>query len=143
VQFRQADRSPGSVPDLAEIRPAQPPTLRPDEDEPVRLGIGETLQVVGELGHASPRRVPGITCTIDSTPTFMRARCIASAPSGGTNSPIELAMQIGAGGGEGAPCPRADPSGRQPRGKLPGPGQRAGLIAAIWIVYYLAFSVPS
>ena len=43
---------------------------------------------------------------------------------------------------EGAPCPRADPSGRQPRGRLPGPGQRAGLIAAIWIVYYLAFSVP-
>jgi MFS family permease len=25
---------------------------------------------------------------------------------------------------------------------LAGPGQRAGLVAAIWIVYYLAFSVP-
>jgi hypothetical protein len=25
---------------------------------------------------------------------------------------------------------------------LAGPGQRAGLVAAIWIVFYLAFSVP-
>ena len=25
VQFRQADRSPGAIPDLAEVRPAQPP----------------------------------------------------------------------------------------------------------------------
>jgi hypothetical protein len=29
-----------------------------------------------------------------------------------------------------------------PRAALARPGQRAGLVAAIWIVFYLAFSVP-
>jgi len=47
----QADHSPGLIPERAEARPAQPPALRPDEDQPVRLGVGETLQLAGELGH--------------------------------------------------------------------------------------------
>jgi hypothetical protein len=38
--------------------------------------------------------------------------------------------------------PTRRPERKTASGKLPGPGQRAGLIAAIWIVYYLAFSVP-
>jgi hypothetical protein len=42
-----------------------------------------------------------------------------------------------------------EPCGCLSRGKryrvltaLAGPGQRAGLVAAIWVVFYLAFSVP-
>jgi predicted nucleic acid-binding protein len=51
VEFGKVDRSPGPVPGLAEVRPAQPPALPTDEDQPVRSGIGKALLVVGELGH--------------------------------------------------------------------------------------------
>jgi hypothetical protein len=39
MQFRQTDPRPGTVPELAEVRPAQPPTLRADEDQALSVVV--------------------------------------------------------------------------------------------------------
>jgi hypothetical protein len=39
---------PCLMPELAEVGPTEPPALRPDKDETVRLEIGGALQVVGD-----------------------------------------------------------------------------------------------
>jgi hypothetical protein len=49
VQFGEADRSSGPVPELTQVRPAQPSAFRANEDEALGAGSGEALQVVANL----------------------------------------------------------------------------------------------
>jgi hypothetical protein len=49
MQIRQADRFPGLGPNAAEIRSAQPPAFRADEDQAVVPVFGEALKVPAQL----------------------------------------------------------------------------------------------
>jgi hypothetical protein len=73
VQFREADRCPGLMPELAEVRPAQPSAFRADEDEAPGSRIGEALQVDTQLrrdvlGNATIRIPARLRVVIDQPP---------------------------------------------------------------------------
>ena len=58
MQLGHADCVACPVPELAEVRPAQAPAFRPDEDEPGRAGGGELLSNRPVLQRAVKMRDP-------------------------------------------------------------------------------------
>ena len=86
VEFGKADRSPGPVPELAEVRPAQPTSLRPDEDQ----APSDRDRRSAPGGHAARHDVLGER---HRPGTCMRLRVPASISRPSSSSAVDLSTR--------------------------------------------------